>query len=493
MPPPGELAKEAKRGIPRKVELFQGIHDECESFHLLITYSTMSTLTGVEESRPIESEEELYSFFQQFAKPSSERRLGIECEFFGIERETGKALLYLGPRGIEAILCRMAAVFHYEPILEQGHVIALRRGDTWITLEPGGQVELSAPPVRNVFEVEKQIETFVRELREMKNYFPGITWLSVGLHPFSPLGEIPWVPKRRYELMAVYFKSRGPLAHEMMKRTATNQVNLDFPNEPTALAQLRVIFGITSIVSALFAHSAFSEGKPNGYLTHRVQIWNETDSVRSGLLLQFIEEGKSFRNYVEYLLEMPLIFIVRGEEWVPMEGISFRKFLRERKNSYKATWADFELHLSTAFPEARFKHYLEIRGVDAQRLPLIPAVAAFWKGILYDEEIREKAWGLVSGLSAKERLKLHQTIPKEGLKARVGKISVCEVAQELYRLSCEGLGRQAAGNEKSECVYLDRLNEEILKPCRSPAEALLEKWQGEFGQDPNRLIQYLEI
>jgi glutamate--cysteine ligase len=453
----------------------------------------MTTLAGEEKSGAIRSEEELYTFFQRFAKPARERRVGIECEFFGIEGETGKALPYIGPRGIEAILCRLAAIFHYEPVLEQGHVIALRRGSTWITLEPGGQVELSAEPVKTVFEIEKQVATFVAELREVKNYFPGITWLSVGVHPFSPLDEIAWVPKRRYNLMREYLGSRGALSHAMMKMTCTNQVNLDFPDERTALSQFQVIFSVTSIVSALFANSCFSEGKPNGFLARRVQIWNETDPDRCGLLLPFTEEGRSFRDYAEYLLALPMIFIVREEKWIPMEGVSFRKFLHEGKEGERATWSDFELHLSMAFPEARFKHWLEIRGVDAQRLSLIPAVAAFWKGILYDEPTREKAWHLVKQFTPEERLKLHRAVPKEGLRARLGEIPIFEVAQELYRLSCEGLGRQAGKGETSECVFLERINEEILKPRRTPAETLLEKWRGEFRQDSQRLLRYLEV
>lgn len=453
----------------------------------------MTTLTGEQESRLLESEEELYSYFQQFAKATNERRVGIECEFFGIERETGRALPYLGPHGIEAILCRLAAAFHYEPILEEGHVIALKRADTWVTLEPGGQVELSAPPVRTVFEIEKQLEVFTGELREMKKYFPGITWISVGGHPFSSLDEISWVPKQRYRLMAQYFKSRGSLAHEMMKATATNQVSFDFPDEGTALNQFRIIFAIGSIVSALFAHSPFSQAKPNGFLTRRVHVWQETDPDRCGLLLQFMEEGRGFRDYAEYLLEMPLIFIVRKEKWVPMEGIPFKKFLREGKEGYRATWADFELHLSTAFPEARFRQYLEIRGVDAQRLPLIPSVAAFWKGILYDEEIREKAWDLVRDFTPLERLKLYQEIPWKGLKAQLRKTPIEEIARELHRLSCQGLNHQESEADRSECVYLRPIDGEILKPHRTPAETLLEKWEKDWARDPQKLIHYLEI
>lgn len=454
----------------------------------------MSTLTGEQESRLLESEEELYSFFQRFAKPANERRVGIECEFFGVERESGKALLYLGPRGIEAILSRLASHCHYEPVLEEGHVIALRRQGTWITLEPGGQVELSAPPVKTVFEIEKQLETFRRELHEIEKYFPGIAWLSAGIHPFSSLAEIPWVPKRRYKLMADYFRKQGgPLALDMMKRTAANQINLDFPDEATAMAQFRLIFGITPVVSALFAHSSFSKGRPNGFLSERVEIWRQTDSKRCGLLVEFLDEGRSFRDYAEYLLEMPMIFIVREEKWIPMEGVPFRKFLKEGRGRYRATSADFELHLSTAFPEARFKHCLEIRGVDAQRPPLIPSVAAFWKGILYNEEVREKAWDLVRDFSAGERLKLYQEILRKGLEARGAKDSLCELAGELYRLSSEGLGRQAAPGSPNESLFLDRMKEEILKPHRSPAETLLAKWSGEFHEEPGALIRYLEI
>ena len=453
----------------------------------------MSTLVGEQESRAIEAEGEIRSYFSGFAKPRGKEQVGVECEFFGIERATGQALPYLGPSGIEAVLCRLASVFHYEPVLEEGHVIALRKGEKWITLEPGGQVELSAPPVGSVFEVELQIQTFAEELREMKRYFPDITWLSVGFHPFSTLEEMPWVPKGRYELLSRYLGSRGREAYEMMKRTATNQVCLDYSDEATAFAQFRTVFGLTSLVSALFAHSPFSEGRPNGFLTRRLQAWNETDPERCGLLPSFTEEGRTFRDYAEYLLEMPMIFIYREGKWISMEGMSFRKFLREGKDRFHATWSDFELHLSTAFPEARFKQYLEIRGVDAQRLPLIPSVAAFWKGILYDASAREKAWSLVSGLSREERLNIHRAVPREGLKARVGKAQACEISGELYRLSCEGLGRQTGPGERSECVYLDRLHEEIIRPCRSPAETLLEKWRGEFREDPQKLISYLEV
>lgn len=453
----------------------------------------MSTLVGEQETRPIESEEELYSYFQRFAKPTSKRRVGMECEFFGIERETGKGLPYLGPRGIEAILCRLAASFHYEPVLEEGHVIALKRGETWITLEPGGQVELSTPPVQTLFEIEKQLESFKTELGTITSYFPGVAWLSVGIHPFSTLEEMPWVPKKRYEIMARYLGSRGRLAHPMMKLTATNQVCLDFPDEETAFSQLRTSLAVSSIVSGLFANSSFSGGEPNDFLTRRLHIWTETDSDRTGLLLDLLKEKSGFRDYVEYLLEMPMIFIVRGEKWIPMEGMTFRNFLNSGKGNYRAGWSDFELHLSAAFPEVRFKQYIEIRGVDAQPFSLIPSVAAFWKGLLYDEAMCRKAWGLVSELGPRERLKLHQEISKNGLRGKLERRLLWEITEELFRLSYEGLNRQTPPNQRSEAVYLDRISETILKPKRTPAETLLEKWESEFLKIPQRLIHYLEI
>ena len=256
----------------------------------------------------------------------------------------------------------------------------------------------------------------------------------------------------------------------------TNQVSFDFQDESSAFDQFRVIMGISSIASALFAHSPISLGKPNGFLTRRVYVWQDTDPDRSGLLLDFLNGGRSFRDYVEYLLEMPMIFIVRGPKWIAMDGVSFRKFLREGKDAFRATWGDFELHLSTAFPEARFKQYLEIRGVDAQPFGLIPCVSAFWKGIVYDEEIRKKVWDVVSPFTPAERLEFHRQVPQKGLKAFLGKTPALELAREITRLSKEGLRRQTGSAGTDESFYLERLEDEILKPGRTPAETLLERW-----------------
>lgn len=450
--------------------------------------------TQVEEkNQRLSCEKDLELYFQSFAKPANAKKVGIEAEFFGVERMSGQALPYSGPRGIEEILKRMAAQFAYEAIMENGQIIGLRRSDSSISLEPGGQIELSAPPVYDIFDVQKQIQKFISELKLIARQIPEITFLAVGVQPFSGLDQIAWVPKIRYRHMSEYFKGRGELSHDMMKRTATNQVNLDYTSEEDAMCMLRTALGITSIVSAMFANSAFSEGRPNGYKTFRMEIWKHTDSARTGLLKDFFERGRKFSDYLRYMLDMPFIFIVRGGKWTPLPNLTFRQFLKEGYQGATATLGDFELHLSTAFPEVRIKQYLEIRGVDCQSPELIPSVAAFWKGILYDDEIRQKAWNLVAEASVEERLELHQSIPRQGLNAKLGGRPIFSIARELVDLACASLSKQRAICSTSECIFLEVLRDKIIRTQKSPADIFLEKWAGEWQNDPRKVIDYLAI
>lgn len=454
----------------------------------------MTTLAGENHETVIQAEEDLLSYFPSFAKARNQFRVGIEAEFFGVDRATGRALPYEGKRGIHEILKALVRKFQYGPILDEGNIIGLKKSDEMISLEPGGQLELSAPPVLNVFEMEEQLRRFIEKLRPLTHEFPAVTWLAVGFHPFSRLDEIPWVPKRRYKIMAEYLGGRGTQSHEMMKRTCTNQINVDYLSEEHAMQCLRVALGITSIVTALFAHSGFSEGKPDGFLSRRLDVWNHTDPERTGLLVDFTHPEKRFKDYLDYLLEMPVIFIVRQGGWYPVQRLTFRQYLREGFQGFKPTIGDFELHLSTAFPEVRLKQYLEVRGVDCQRRELIPAVAAFWKGILYNAAARKVAWRLVSFASDADRLNLHHEVPRKGLHASLGVKPILPIARELVEISCASLGKQTTAEEtRSECIFLDRIREAITRPGKSPAETLLEKWEGEFKRNPERLIEYLSI
>lgn len=446
-----------------------------------------------EKSQVLSSERDLEHYFHSFAKAANAKKVGIEAEFFGVFKKTGQALPYFGPVGVQEILKRMAKQFGYEPILESENIIGLQRTDASISLEPGGQIELSAPPVHDIFDVQKQVQKFVSELKLIARGMPEIAFLAAGMQPFSMLEEISWVPKTRYAHMAEHFNGRGALSHHMMKRTCTNQVNLDYISEQDAVCMVRTAMGITSIVSAMFANSAFAEGRPNGYKTYRMEIWKHTDPARTGLLPKFFEQGRHFSDYLEYMLDMPFIFIVRSGKWTPLPGLTFRQFLKNGYQGAQATLGDFELHLSTAFPEVRIKQYVEVRGADCQAPDLIPCVAAFWKGILYDGAIREKAWALVADASVEERMKLHEQIPIQGLEAKLGSRPILPIAEKLVDLACASLGQQREMCSPSESIFIETLRDRIIRPGKTPADTVYEKWLGEWKRDSLKLIEYHAI
>lgn len=459
-----------------------------------INFELMSTLINPSEAAPIYSESDLQNYFQNHAKGRDCMRVGIEAEFFAVFRDTGQALPYEGPVSIHAILKGLAERYGYEAIHEGTAIIALKKAENMITLEPGGQIELSAPPVKTAFEVEEQLKAFIKEISGATDSLPAVRFLATGLQPVSSLEEISWVPKKRYRLMAEYLGKRGGLSHSMMKQTATNQVNLDYLDEEHAMCLLRTAFGITSIVSAMFCNSPFSEGRPNGYLSRRLEIWRHTDTDRTGILSRFLQPHAGFKDYLNYVFDMPMIFIVRDGDWIPMDGKPFRRFLKEGYNKRPATIADFELHLSTAFPEVRLKQYIEVRGIDGQRPALIPAVAAFWKGILYDGATREAAWDLVSFLTAEDRIKLAADVPRLGLQAAAGKYSAGDIAQELVDLACSSLGKQTVSPEtRTECIYLNNLRAQIIRPRKTPAERLLEFSREDGSIDLQALMDFISL
>ncbi len=449
---------------------------------------------GSKAQTPLESEESLGRYFQDHAKAKSRQLVGLELEVLGVHARTGRALAYSGPEGIENVLKTLAQRFGYETVLDHGRSIALRRRDAMISLEPGGQVELSAPPALNVFEIEGQIRQFFSELTSLKSDFPENAWITFGIQPYSLREEIEWVPKTRYKIMAQHMSTRGSLSHDMMKCTATNQVNFDYQDEEDAMESLRVALSITSIVTALFANSPFSGGAPNGFLTRRLEIWNHTDPARTGIPWKFLEPGKTFRDYLDFMLEMPMFFIVREGNWIPMQGRTFRSFLKSGYENWQATLEDFELHLSTSFPEARIKQYLEVRGMDCQSLSLIPAVAAFWKGLLYRRETKREALKLVEFATLADRVKLHQEVPRLGLTARLGNRPIFELARDLVDLSCESLSYQTTQAEtRSECVFLKKIRSEIIETRQSPAEQFLAWYREKPVRNPAEIVDRLAI
>lgn len=452
----------------------------------------MSTLLGKEHNTVLRSEKDLTGYFLGFAKKPDQLRIGLEAEFLGVDVKTGQALPYEGSSGIEKVFKTLATPeFGYEPVLDHGRMIALTKNQTVIGLEPGGQIELSAPPVFTVSDVEQHLQNFITELHQIQKKIPNVCWIASGIHPFSRLDEISWVPKHRYQILADYLKSRGNLSHSMMKFTATNQFNFDYTDEKDAMEKLRLMFLISPVVSAMFANGSFSEGKSNGFASYRLEIWNHTAPERSGLLTEFLKPHQSFESYLEYILKMPMIFIVRQNEWIPMKGLTFRNYIREGYQGIQATIGDFELHMSTAFPDARLKQYLEVRSMDCQSPDLIPSMAAFWKGLLYNAKARAQVFDLMGFASPEDLLQLRLQVPKFGLETKLAGKPVLELARHLADLAKKALAREP--QSKDEANFLKPLEEKILIPGKCPGKILIEKWQTQFRQDPAKIIDFLKI
>ena len=439
---------------------------------------------------PIRKKEELEEFFHKAAKPRRQWRVGTEYEKVGIGRGSGKAIPYFGPRGVETILRALVDEHGWEPQEEDGHIIALVRGKAQIHLEPGGQIELAGEPCESIHCSRAEFAQHIRELLQIAERLD-VVFLGLGMQPVSSLEEIGWVPKRRYRVMAPYMQKVGALGHRMMKQTATVQPNIDYSDEKDAMAKFRTAMGIAPLLTAIFANSPISDGNLNGYKSFRGHIWTKTDKDRCGLLPFAFFSDVSFAHYVEYALDAPMYFIVRDGAYIDFTGITFRRFLERGRQGHQATMEDWELHLTTLFPEVRIKRYIELRSADSQPPELMPAVPALVKGALYETDCLEATWDLVKGWSWDERMELYHDSHRDALAARIRRFSLLDLAKELLQIAWEGLRRQAALDENGddETIYLKPLKELLLQG-KCPADILLEKWEGELQRDVKKLIDY---
>jgi glutamate--cysteine ligase len=437
----------------------------------------------------IEKKDQLVEYFLAGGKPRSMWRIGTEFEKIAINCDDGSAIPYFGKRGVEAILRKLVDQFGWQPKFEEGHIIALDRGSGSITLEPGGQIELSGEQCESIHCTQREFSEHIREIVAATETM-GIAFLGLGMQPFSPLEKIDWVPKKRYQIMAPYMLRVGSLGQRMMKQTATVQANVDYADEQDAMAKFRVAMAITPIVSAIFANSPISDGGPNGYMTLRGHIWTDTDRQRCGLLPFAFKRDVGFEDYVDYALSVPVYFIIREGQWIDLTGIPFRKFLAEGCRGERATIQDWALHLSTLFPEVRFKTYLEIRSADSQPPELMLALPALIKGLLYEDDCLLAAWDLVKSWKWEERRELYHDAHRLALKAKIKRIRLIELAAELVSIAAVGLNRQKQLDEngRDETIYLERLQEQVGSG-RSSADFILERWQGIFGKDLAMLIE----
>ena len=434
---------------------------------------------------PIETREELIAWFEAGSKPKSQFRIGTEHEKFVFMVESNNPVPYDGRRSIRALLEGMQHLLGWEPILENGNVIGLFdvTGGGAISLEPGGQFELSGAPVETVHQTCSELMAHLAQVKEVARPL-GIGFLGLGMTPNWSRAEIPIMPKGRYRIMTAYMPKVGGHGLDMMYRTCTVQTNLDYSGEADMVKKLRVSLALQPAATAMFANSPFTEGKPNGFLSFRSEIWRDTDPDRSGMLPWAFEPGMGFERYVDYALGVPMYFVKRGERYIDVAGQSFRDLMRGRLPGLpgeRATISDWANHISTIFPEVRLKRYLEMRGSDGGPWRRLPALPAYWAGLLYDDHSLDAAWDLVKNWTAEQRQQFRNDVPKLGFAATVAGHSALEVAKTTLALARQGLARRrrldAAGNDESR--HLQSIEDYATRGI-TPAEELLQKFNGSW-------------
>jgi glutamate--cysteine ligase len=448
-----------------------------------------SAAAGAEQ--PITSRDDLIRYISSGAKPRADWRVGTEYEKVGVLRESGRAAPFTGERGIEAVLRRLADRYGWEPKVESGHVIALLGQQATITVEPGGQLELSGEQCESIHCAHRELFNHVREVVTVGEEL-GIVFLGLGIQPLSPVSEIEWVPKQRYGIMGPYMTRVGTLGQRMMKQTATVQANYDFGDERDAIRKFRTSMGLVPLLSAMFANSSISEGRLNGFMTLRGHIWTDTDAARSGMLAFAFSPQVGIEDYVDYALGVPMYFIIRDGRYVPeVTGVPFRDFLRTGYRGTPAMIDDWALHLTTLFPEVRLKRYLEVRSADSQPPEMMLALPALMKGVLYEDDSLDAAWDLVRTWSWEERVALYHGAHRHGLRAKIRGIALAELAQEVLAIAASGLKRQAQTNERGEDenIYLERLTE-LVRYGKSNGRLLAERWAGVWHGDIHELIKH---
>src|SRR5271169_2165097 len=435
---------------------------------------------------PLQSRDELVAWLEAGVKPPSEFRIGTEHEKTPFTLHGHHPVPYQGARGIGALLEGMQLLLGWEPIIEKGNIIGLFdvTGGGAISLEPGGQFELSGAPLETVHQTCSELMAHLAQVKEVARPL-GIGFLGLGMTPTWSRAEIPMMPKGRYRIMTAYMPKVGKLGLDMMYRTCTVQTNLDYCDEADMVKKLRVSLALQPVATAMFANSPFTEGRPNGFLSFRAEIWRDTDTARTGMLPWAFESGMGFERWVDYALDVPMYFVKHGDEYVDTAGQSFRDLMAGKLPSMpgaRATISDWSNHISTIFPEVRLKRYLEMRGADSGPTRNLLALPAFWVGILYDEVSLDAAWDLVKAWSAEQRQKLRDEVPKAGLAATVHGRTVFEIATDLLKLARAGLERRKHRDVsgQDETRYLEVL-EDLLARGTTPAQELLKKFSGPWA------------
>lgn len=450
---------------------------------------------GEGDATPITSLQQLADYLAVGCKPRARFRLGTEHEKFGFRRDDLSTPAY-EPRGIRSMLEGLAK-FDGEPILDRGNPIGLKQGGASISLEPAGQLELSGDAVSTLHETRAEMEEHFRQVREVAEPL-GLGFAPLGFHPFNTRDAMPWMPKGRYAIMRRYMPLVGTMGLDMMTRTCTVQVNLDFESEAQMVRQLRVSLALQPLATALFANSPFTEGKPNGFQSYRAHVWTDTDNQRSGIPAVMFEPGFGFLRYAEWLVDsVPMYFVYRDGKYIDVAGASFRDFMNGKLAALPgevATVGDFADHFTTVFTDVRLKRFLEMRGADAGRADMMLAQSALWVGLLYDDAALTAAEKLLTGSGWQDAVALRAAVPRLGMSATWHGRGLRDLARDVLSIARDGLrgraNRTASGDD--ETVYLAPLDA-IAAGGPTQSEAWLARFHGVWKGDVRPILQEAAI
>jgi glutamate--cysteine ligase len=444
---------------------------------------------GEADLTPITSHRQFAEWFAVGSKPRADWRIGTEHEKFGFRRADLAPPPY-EPAGIRAMLEGIAAK-GWEPILDRGNPIGLKRDEASVSLEPGGQFELSGAPMADLHQARIELADHLRDVHEVAGPL-GLGFAPLGFHPLARREDMPWMPKGRYEIMRNYMPHVGGMGLDMMVRTCTVQVNLDFGDEADMVEKLRIGLALQPLATALFANSPFKEGKPSGYLSLRGRVWTDTDPDRTGIPAVVFEPGFGFERFAEFVLDVPMYFIMREGHWIDAAGIPFRAFLEGRAGNaldgQRPTMGDWADHVTTVFTDVRLKRFLEMRGADAGPVPMLMAQPAFWAGLLYDDAAQKAAAALIRGWTVEEMRALRMEVPRRALQASIRGRSLQDIAHDALAIARDGLKARGLGEE----VYLAPL-EEIAASGITQAERWLARNERAWRGDVSRIFAEAEI
>ncbi|WP_323037860.1 glutamate--cysteine ligase [Pararhodobacter sp.] len=441
---------------------------------------------------PIEHPDQLAEYLASGCKPKDDWRIGTEHEKFGYCKDSQRPLPYLGERSIVAVLEGLRDRYGWQPVMEGDNLIGLTLNGANVSLEPGGQLELSGAPLETIHQTCDEVNEHLREVKSIADEV-GVGFIGLGAAPIWSHDDMPLMPKGRYKLMDSYMQKVGTHGTQMMRRTCTVQVNLDFASEADMVQKLRVALALQPVATALFANSPFFDGKPNGHKSWRSRIWRDLDPARTGTLPFVFEEGFGFQQYVDYALDVPMYFVYRDGKYINALGQSFRDFMQGKLPALPGevpTLSDWADHLTTIFPEARIKKYLETRGADGGQWRRLCALPGLWVGMMYDQTALDACWDLCKDWDLETREALRVAASVDGLQAETHGVKMLDLAREVVNIADAGLKARArpgsGGLIPDETHFLNALRDSI-ETGQTPADELLARYHGDWNGDLTRI------